>query len=84
MKPTLHITSGDTAGDLLEASGIDGDVFVWHDVLYDGPRISGWPTSETLETRAHFLSEFSDGGLRRPAFSAPWSGNTRNWRARAS
>lgn len=63
MKPTLHLTSGDTAGDLLEASGIDGEVFVWRDVLYDGPRISGWPTSETLETRAQFLSEFSDGGL---------------------
>lgn len=32
------MTSGDCAGELLEKSGLPGEVFVWHDILYDGPR----------------------------------------------
>jgi hypothetical protein len=63
MNEILNITSGDVCGDLLTASGIDGDVFVWHDVLYDGPRAPGWPTEEILQSRARFLEDFSDGGL---------------------
>jgi hypothetical protein len=34
MPDTVHMTSGDCAGDLLEKSDISGDVFVWHDILY--------------------------------------------------
>ncbi len=60
---TLHITSGDMAGDILAKSGLDGEVFVWHDILYDGPREPGWPDEETLKARARFLSETTDGGL---------------------
>jgi hypothetical protein len=62
-RQTLNLTSGDASGDLLSAAGVEGEVFVWHDVLYDGPRKPGWPTTATLEARAQFLSEFSDGGL---------------------
>jgi len=65
MSPTLHITSGDCAGGILEKSGIAGEVFVWHDVLYDGPRDPGWPSDSTLVARAGFLADFTGGGLSR-------------------
>jgi len=63
MNKTLHMTSGDCAGDILAKSGIPGDVFVWHDILYDGPRNSGWPDDETLNARAQFLEQATAGGL---------------------
>jgi hypothetical protein len=65
MKTALHITSGDIAGNRLEKSGISGEVFVWHDLLYTGPRKPGWPDDVTLDARAGFLSETTDGGLNR-------------------
>lgn len=65
MDKTLHITSGDCAGRLLAESGLSGEVFVWHDVLYDGPRGPGWPDERTLEARAVFLEEATGGGLDR-------------------
>ena len=61
----LHITSGDIAGGLLEDSGLPGEVFVWHDILYDGSRNSGWPNEETLHGRALFLEQLTAGGLHR-------------------
>jgi hypothetical protein len=63
MKRLLHITSGDIAGENLKKSGISGEVFVWHDILYDGPRRPGWPEEETLLARALFLEEATGGGL---------------------
>lgn len=64
MKKTLHITSGDIAGASLTKSGISGEVFVWHDILYDGPRRSpGLPDDDTLEARARFLEDITGGGL---------------------
>lgn len=65
MKTTLHITSGDIAGKSLAKSGVPGEVFVWHDILYDGPRNPGWPDGEALSSRAHFLEESTGGGLRK-------------------
>ncbi|MDA8125614.1 MAG: DUF1835 domain-containing protein [Deltaproteobacteria bacterium] len=65
MSNTLHITSGDCAGGLLSKSGISGEVFVWHDILYEGPRNPGWPEDETLQARARFLEETTAGGLDR-------------------
>lgn len=64
MNPILHITSGDIAGHALQESGIPGKVFVWHDILYDGPRIPGWPDPHTIEVRARFLVQATAGGLR--------------------
>ena len=43
MENTLHITSGDCAGGSLVKAGLPGDVFVWHDILYDGPGIPAGP-----------------------------------------
>lgn len=62
---TLHITSGDIAGGSLVKSGLPGEVFVWHDILYDGPRCPGWPDEKTLNARAVFLEEVTAGGLDR-------------------
>ncbi len=64
MTEALHLTSGDCCGELLRHSDVPGEVFVWHDVLYDGPvRVPGWPSAEALAARANFLSAFTAGGL---------------------
>jgi hypothetical protein len=63
MNETLHITSGDCAGEIFEKSGIPGEVLVWHDILYDGPRKSGWPDDDTLDERAQFLEHSTGKGL---------------------
>lgn len=65
MAYTLHITSGDIAGGSLAKAGLTGEVFVWHDILYDGPRNHGWPSEETLSARALFLEKTTAGGLDR-------------------
>ncbi len=65
MVETFHITSGDIAGGSLEKSGLPGEVFVWHDILYDGPRCPGWPDEKTFNARAVFLEETTAGGLDR-------------------
>ena len=65
MNETLHITSGDIAGDHLAKSIISGEVFVWHDILYDGPRNPGWPDDDTPVARAKFLEESTGGGLKK-------------------
>lgn len=65
MVETLHITSGDIAGGSLVKAGLPGEVFVWHDILYDGPRCPGWPDEGTLDDRAVFLEEVTAGGLNR-------------------
>ena len=65
MSIVLHITSGDIAGGSLAKAGLPGKVFVWHDILYDGPRQPGWPSENTLSDRALFLEESTAGGLDR-------------------
>ena len=63
MDDILHITSGDRAGEGLAKAGLPGEVFVWHDILYDGPRNPGWPDEDTLNARAEFLERTTAGGL---------------------
>lgn len=63
MSTILHITSGDIAGTALAESKLSGDILVWHDILYDGPRVAGWPDGDNLEERAVFLSGITGGGL---------------------
>jgi len=63
MNSILNITSGDIAGKIIGESGVPGEVFVWHDILYDGPRKPGWPDEETLQARAIFLEDVTGGGL---------------------
>lgn len=38
-------------------------MFVWHDILYNGPRKPGWPDEVTLNARANFLKVSTKGGL---------------------
>lgn len=63
MKKIQHITSGDICGGNLAKSGVAGEVFVWHDILYDGPRIPGWPDDDILKVRAQFIADATGGGL---------------------
>lgn len=65
MNDVLHITSGDCAGGLLAATGIAGEILVWHDILYDGPRNPGWPDETTLAARVTFIEKATGGGLSR-------------------
>jgi hypothetical protein len=65
MGTTLHITSGDIAGGSLIKSEVPGEVFVWHDILYNGPRKPGWPDEEILDARSLFLEDVTAGGLDR-------------------
>ncbi len=65
MRKIFHITSGDIAGGSLAKAGLPGEVFVWHDILYDGPRQPGWPNENILKARARFLEAFTGGGLYR-------------------
>ena len=65
MSSILNITSGDISGSILRESGIPGEVLVWHDILYEGPRKPGWPDEKTLRKRAAFLENYSGGGLNR-------------------
>ncbi len=63
MTDTLHITNGDSVGEILAQCGIAGDILVWRDILYDGPRKAGWPDEDTLRARARFLEDATGGGL---------------------
>lgn len=83
MRNTLHITSGDCAGDRLAQSGLPGEVFIWHDILYEGPRNPGWPDDDTLEARAHFLEQATAGGLERAVVLSTLKGQYRKLAAAA-
>ena len=64
MQTPLHISSGDCANASLSKSGIEGEFFVWHDILYDGPvRDAGIPSDAALQERAAFLEAETGGGL---------------------
>jgi hypothetical protein len=63
MNSILHITSGDCAGSVLTKSGVSGEIFVWHDILYEGSRKPGWPDDNTLQDRTKFLEHATGGGL---------------------
>jgi hypothetical protein len=65
MTTTLHITSGDCAGQLLMQAQLPGEIFVWHDILYEGPRQTGWPDEASLQARADYLHQVTAGGLSR-------------------
>ena len=59
----LHITAGDSAGELLERSGIDGEILAWRDLLYDGPRNPGWPNPNRLPFAPNFCLTAPGGAM---------------------
>jgi hypothetical protein len=65
MGKCLHITSGDIAGAAIAQCTLPGELLVWHDILYDGPREPGWPTATVLAARAVFIEGHTGGGLDR-------------------
>ncbi len=66
----LHITSGDSVGDKLARTGLPGEILVWRDVLYEGPRRPGWPDDDIIEARAAFIETSTDGGVTRKQAAA--------------
>ena len=63
LKTRLHIINGDGAGDALRSSGLDGEVLICRELLYEGVRRAGWPDASSLEVRARFLSETTGGAM---------------------
>src|SRR5215510_3705249 len=53
----LHITNGDSAGDTIRATGLEGDVLPWRDVLHEGPVPGGLELEALSVIRARFLSD---------------------------
>ncbi|MCG8526235.1 MAG: hypothetical protein MI748_07650 [Opitutales bacterium] len=60
----LHLTSGDVSGEMIRESSLEGEVFVWHDLVYEGKRNVGWPTDETLQQRVTMLVEHSGAAMK--------------------
>lgn len=60
---TLHVTSGDSSGELIKAADFKGEILVWRDILYEGKRNPGWPDDATITARAEMLSANTGGGL---------------------
>lgn len=52
----LHILNGDCAREVLERSGVPGEMLVWADVLHDGPVPGGLGDEELLQVRAQHLA----------------------------
>lgn len=63
MGSVLHVVSGDFAAGALRESGVDGQILVWHDLLYEGVRPVGRPDLPAMQERAEFISAFTGGGL---------------------
>ena len=56
MPKTLHIVNGDAFGDKLRASGIDGEILVWRESLYEGPIGMQMSDSVLLSMRASYMN----------------------------
>ncbi len=56
MPKKLHIVNGDAFGDKLRASGIDGDILVWRESLYEGPIGMQMSDSVLLSMRAAYIN----------------------------
>ena len=59
----LHVTNGESAGNTLRRTGIDGAVLAWDDVLHEGP-VPGGPPERVREARARFLADCGWGDAR--------------------
>lgn len=53
----LHITNGDSAANLIKASGLAGDVLAWRDVLHEGAVPAGLSLEELSRHRARFIAD---------------------------
>lgn len=53
----LFITNGDSAADLLAASGLAGTILPWRDILHEGPLVPAESLERLSDIRAAYLSE---------------------------
>jgi len=53
--PTLIVTNGDAAAELLRAAGADGIILPWRDALHEGPLVAG-PLAACSAVRAPWLA----------------------------
>ncbi|MEO5902636.1 MAG: hypothetical protein ABIQ55_01345, partial [Gemmatimonadaceae bacterium] len=63
MASVLHITNGDSAGGLIQKSGIGGDVLPRRDVLHEGPVPADLDLDQLREVRAGFIGSAGLGDL---------------------
>ncbi|CAN7150522.1 DUF1835 domain-containing protein [Paenibacillus sp. LjRoot56] len=56
-KTTLHIVNGDAFGDKLRASGINGEILVWRESLYEGPISMQMSDSALISMRASYMND---------------------------
>jgi len=52
----LHITNGDCAARVIQASGAEGEVLVWLEVLHEGPVPGDLPLDELTAVRSRFFA----------------------------
>ena len=62
-KNILNITNGDSAVEIMQQAGIEGDFLPWRDVLHDGPVPSGLSLEELSDVRAKFINSCGWGSL---------------------
>jgi hypothetical protein len=60
---TLHITNGDGAAGIIQASGIAGDILPWRDPMHHGPMPDGLDLAGLSAVRAAYLSELGHDAL---------------------
>ncbi len=56
MSKTLHILNGDSTLHLFQASNIEGDTFVWREVLSDGPVPIDFASDQFWKVRESFMT----------------------------
>lgn len=78
--PVLHITNGDSAGEIIKKSDVAGDVLPWRDPMHHGPFPEDVDLDQLSAMRATYLAgpdpkidrhlewfKFRDGHLKAPA-----------------
>ena len=58
MVKTLHILNGDSTLNQFEQTSIDGDTFVWREVLSEGPVSTKISTKQFWEERGQFMTQY--------------------------
>jgi hypothetical protein len=59
----LHITNGDCAAGRIAATGVEGEIIPWRDVLHEGPVHADLHLADLSDTRARFIAESGWGAV---------------------
>ena len=57
----LHITNGDSVGETLRQTGLEGAILIWRDILHEGPTPAGLSLEQMSQIRARFLADWDLG-----------------------